>query len=177
MLAVLSSSRSIGIPTHSFTTSDGGTFDISKVKSILVDPKYAGSRDTTGETLIPPNLREFASTFATDLREVLGIKAIVSVAFVPQPDSIFLSIKDQPFSKYASGEASAEGYTFEVTNSGIVVHGASSLGVWWATRSLLQQSIISQGAIPLGNATDVPGWKTRGMMLDAGRHYYPPEVC
>jgi len=177
MLAVLSSPRSIGIPTHSFTTSDRGTYNISSVKSILVDPKYAGSRDTTGETLIPPNLREFAGTFAADLHEALGIKVTVSVAYTPQPDSIFLSIDDRPLYKYASGEASAEGYTFEVTNSGVAVHGASSLGVWWATRSLLQQSIISQGAIPLGRAIDVPGWKTRGMMLDAGRHYYPPEVC
>ncbi|KAI1810187.1 beta-hexosaminidase [Poronia punctata] len=172
---IISASGSIGIPVYPFTASGDGSYNISALKSILVDETYAGARDTSGETLIPPNLREFADVFAGDLQEALGIKVPVSVGAEPQPDSIFLSIDEEPTYEYVSGEPSAEGYTFEVTDSGIVISGASPLGVWWATRSLLQQSILSEGALPLGKAIDGPGWMTRGMMLDAGRHYYPPE--
>ncbi|KAI0393889.1 glycoside hydrolase family 20 protein [Xylariaceae sp. FL0594] len=175
LCAVECFSRSLGIPSYPFTTSGNGVYSISNLKSILVDNKFAESRDTSGETLIPPSLHQFAATFAADFHDILGINVTVSVVAETQPDSIFLTIQDQPSYEYASGEASAEGYTFEVTSSGITVSGASSLGVWWATRSLLQQSILSQGAIPWGKAVDVPGWKTRGMMLDAARHYYPPE--
>ncbi|KAJ7081364.1 putative beta-hexosaminidase [Mycena belliarum] len=29
--------------------------------------------------------------------------------------------------------------------------------------------------LPFGSGSDAPGWGTRGVMLDVGRHYYPPE--
>ncbi|KAI1422824.1 beta-hexosaminidase [Xylaria sp. FL1777] len=172
---VVSSSRLIGIPTLPFNALDSETYPISVITSIIVDHACADQVDTSGETLIPPRLRDFADTFATDIRHVLGINVSVFIASERQPDSIYLSLSEKASFQYASGEASSEGYVFEVTSSGITIRGASPLGVWWGTRSLIQQSILSKGKLPLGKSVDFPGWKIRGMMLDAARHYYPPQ--
>lgn len=176
LLAVASSSRLVGIPTLPFNASNDGTYPISAIRAIIVDRAHANHVDGSGETLIPPTLQEFAGTFAADLHDIWGLNVSVSAASKPQTHAIYLSLSESPTFSYASGEPSSEGYSFEVTASGITVHGASPLGVWWGTRSLLQQSILSNGSLPLGKSVDFPGWKIRGMMLDAGRHYYPPEV-
>ncbi|KAI0527732.1 beta-hexosaminidase [Xylaria bambusicola] len=173
--SVVSSARLIGIPTLPFNASAVGQYPVSAIKSILVDRAFANHVDQSGETLIPPTLRDFAGTFASDLHDIWRLDVSVSVASEPEPHAIYLSIAKTPFSRYANGVASPEGYAFEVTTSGIIVHGASPLGVWWGTRSLIQQAILSNGSLPLGKSVDSPGWKTRGMMLDAARHYYPPE--
>ncbi|KAI0429943.1 beta-hexosaminidase [Xylaria sp. FL1042] len=178
---VVSSSRLIGIPTLPFSALENGTYPISAIKTIVINHANANSVDESGETLIPPTLGEFADTFAADLRDTWGLDISISVASERQPHSIYLKILEQPSFWYANGEPSAEGYAFEVSTSGITILGASPLGVWWGTRSLIQQSILSDGELPLGRSVDFPGWKTRGMMLDAGRHYYPPkfivELC
>ncbi|TGJ84957.1 hypothetical protein E0Z10_g3797 [Xylaria hypoxylon] len=149
----------------SVTLYNGGTYPISAVKSIIVDRKYANEVDESGETLIPPRLHEFADTFAADLRDIWHLNVSVSVAEDRPPHSIYLTISEKTSFWYASGEVSSEGYAFEVTTSGITIHGASPL----------------EGELQLGKSVDFPGWKIRGMMLDAARHYYPPkfivELC
>ncbi|KAI1212330.1 glycoside hydrolase family 20 protein [Annulohypoxylon truncatum] len=173
--AVLVASRIVGIPVVPFTTSDSGTYSIKSLKSVVVDSKYAESRDEAGETLIPPTLQDFAKTFVGDLQSTLNLKIDTSLAEEPRPDSIFLTLGDP--SKYTdvSGAQTSEGYSLSVNASGIVISGASPLGVWWGTRTVLQQAILSNGSLEYGEADDAPGWGIRGMMLDAGRHYYPPE--
>lgn len=93
-----------------------------------------------------------------------------------EPDSVFLTLSDMPKYHYSSGEVSAEGYRLEVSPLGVTIRGASPLGVWWGTRSLLQLAILHNGQLPLGVSTDSPIWKVRGMMLDAARKYYPSQV-
>ncbi|KAI2471485.1 glycoside hydrolase family 20 protein [Annulohypoxylon bovei var. microspora] len=173
--AVLVASRIVGIPVVPFTTSDSGTYSIKSLKSLVVDSKYAESRDETGETLIPPSLQDFAKTFLDDLHSTLDLDIDTSIAEEPPSDAIFLTLGDS--SKYtdASGAQTSEGYTLSVNASGIVISGASPLGVWWGTRTVLQQAILANGSLGYGEADDAPGWGIRGMMLDAGRHYYPPE--
>ncbi|KAK6950378.1 hypothetical protein Daesc_008705 [Daldinia eschscholtzii] len=141
----------------------------------LSDSKFAESRDDTGETLIPPTLQDFANTFVDDLQDVLGLELSISVSNESASDTIFLTLGDP--SKYtdASGSQTSEGYTLSVDSSGVVISGASPLGVWWGTRTVLQQAVLFNGSLSYGEADDAPGWKTRGMMLDAARHYYPPE--
>ncbi|KAK5631938.1 hypothetical protein RRF57_007652 [Xylaria bambusicola] len=175
LCSVVSSTRLIGIPTLPFNASAGGQYPVSAISSIIVDRAYANHVDESGETLIPPTLHGFAGTFASDLHDIWGLNVSVSVASKPKPHAIYLSISKTLPSSYANGEASSEGYAFEVTTSGITVYGASPLGVWWGTRSLIQQAILSNGSLLLGKSVDSPGWKIRGMMLDAARHYYPPE--
>ncbi|KAI1158783.1 beta-hexosaminidase [Nemania serpens] len=176
-LYMLVGSRVIGIPTIPFHASDsGGTYNISAIKSIIVDEAYAEWVDKSGETLTPPSLHEFASVFSSDLNNIWGFQDISTIeASEPQSHSVFLTIHEKLPYKYASGEASAEAYVLEVTSSGVTIRGASPLGVWWGTRSLLQLALLSGGDLPIGKSVDVPGWKIRGMMLDAARHYYPSQ--
>lgn len=167
---------SVGIPNTPFISSSQGFYSISGLKALVVDSQYADFRDEAGETLIPPTLNNFASTFAGDLKSVLGIDIDVSTADVAQPDSIFLTVNSSAEYVGAGGVSTSEGYTLTVSPSGVVISGASPLGAWWGTRTVLQQAILSKGFIPHGEAKDAPGWGIRGMMLDAARHYYPPEV-
>ncbi|KAI0180225.1 glycoside hydrolase family 20 protein [Hypoxylon sp. FL1284] len=168
-------SRLVGIPTVPFTTSGDGAYSVTSLKALVVDSNFAESRDETGETLIPPTLQDFAKTFAADLSSVLDLDISLSNANEATQDSIFLTLGEP--SKYVdvTGAPTAEGYTLSVNSSGIVISGASPLGAWWGTRTILQQALLSNSSIPYGEGDDAPGWRTRGMMLDAGRHYYPPE--
>ncbi|RYO95132.1 hypothetical protein DL766_006345 [Monosporascus sp. MC13-8B] len=164
-----------GIPKAPFASSGYGAYSISDLNGIIVDSRYSDAHDETGETLIPPSLSDFASTFAEDLQSVLDIELDVSIADAAALDSVFLTVNESVEYLDASGARTAEGYTLTISPSGIVISGASPLGVWWGTRTLLQQAILSEGSIPLGRAKDAPGWGIRGMMLDVARHYYPPE--
>lgn len=170
------SAESVGIPKTPFISSGDGVYSISGLSGLVVDSQYSDFRDETGETLIPPTLNDFANTFAGDLQSVLDIELEVSIADTAQPDSIFLTMNETAEYLSASGATTSEGYTLTVSPSGVVISGASPLGAWWGTRTVLQQAILSKGSIPYGEATDAPGWGIRGMMLDAARHYYPPEV-
>lgn len=172
-------SRIVGIPVVPFgplTTSDDGNYSIKSLKTLVVDSKYFESRDETGETLIPPSLQDFANTFLNDLR-TLDLNLDISIDEEPGPDSIFLTLGDPRKYTDVSGALTSEGYSLSVDAYGIIITGASPLGAWWGTRTVLQQAILSNGSLAYGEADDAPGWGIRGMMLDAGRHYYPPEVC
>lgn len=135
------------------------------------------------DTLIPPTLYEFATVFAEDLSSIFSINASVvngSINATTSSGSLFLTLADDPsVYLYASGNLSSEGYTLSVTADAITITGASPIGVWWGTRTVLQQATLSssssEAGVPLGSGSDTPGWTTRGMMLDAGRHFYPVE--
>lgn len=170
------SCRIVGIPTIPFTAAGNGSLPISALNSITVDSLFADSRNEHGETLIPPSLLEFADTFKGDLHHALGLNVSRSVAKDARPHSIFLTVGDVGDYIDARGAPTYEGYTLSVSASGVRISGASALGVWWGTRTLLQLALISDGHIPFGTSKDAPGWPVRGMMLDDGRHYYPPSV-
>jgi hexosaminidase len=126
-----------GIPTVPLTAS-GGQIRLDEINSIIVDTRYANSVNLNGETLIPPSLHEFAETFAQDLKSIhvdVGCDAGASAS----NGSIFLTLGDSSDFLDAAGRESAEGYRLSVSDSGIEIAGASSLGVWWGTRTLLQQ--------------------------------------
>ena len=171
----LARSQLVGIPTTPYVKSGDTTFALSNVKTLVVDAAYADDRDTTGQTLIPPTLRDFANTFAADLKE-LGINANVTEGSNPASgDAIFLTLGDSTDSVDAAGRPTSEGYNLTTTSSGIIIAGASPLGTWWGTRTILQQAALQNGSIPTGTGVDAPGWGTRGMMLDCGRHFYPKD--
>lgn len=148
---------------------------MSSIKAIVVDAQYASSVDDSMATLIPPTLSEFAQTFADDLASIFNIDTTVTNGTNSTADSIFLTLGDPSAYLNASGDPSSEGYSLSVASDAITITGASPLGVWWGTRTLLQQATLNNGSIPLGSGTDTPGWATRGMMLDAARHFYPKE--
>jgi hexosaminidase len=165
----------VGIPTVPFKTASKNVFSLQDVKTIVVDPKYTDATDTNGETLIPPTLHQFAETFADDLRPYLSHQEVDVATYCVDSGQIYLTLGDPKDFLDAAGRPTSEGYTLLVTQSGITITGASPLGVWWGTRTVLQQATLNEGKLPLGSGTDAPGWGTRGVMLDAGRHYYPPD--
>lgn len=161
----------LGIPTVPFTTQSDSTFDISSIRSVTVDERYASATDEDGWTLIPPTLQEFASTFADDLREIAGCHISVDVGQGCGEHGIFITTDNSGEFADAAGRFTSEGYRIDVTEKNITITGASPLGAWWGTRTVLQQAVLNDGTIAIGSGTDAPGWGTRGVMLDGGRHY------
>ncbi|CAK7232118.1 hypothetical protein SCUCBS95973_008154 [Sporothrix curviconia] len=175
-----------GLPTVPFVAaSPPGLFSLRNIDAIVVDERYANATDEDGSTLILPTLLQFASTFAQDLESVFNLSVAVSVApagNTKEDGQLFLTIDKSDTSGFvdAAGRLTSEAYRLHVGSTGITATGASALGVWWATRTVLQLALLHADTsiplgIPLGNVTDSPGWATRGMMLDVGRHYYPPD--
>ncbi|OBT49922.1 hypothetical protein VE04_09895 [Pseudogymnoascus sp. 24MN13] len=176
-LHIQCSARWLGIPTVPFAASDaGGAFSLDQLYSIIVDEKYQDSVNVDGETLIPPTLMDFSKTFSEDLLSTFNLQVSVVAGKSAMPRSIFMTLGNASAFLDAAGRPTSEGYEIQVTEQGILVIGASPLGAWWATRSILQQGVLNKDLeLRLGNATDAPGWGIRGAVLDCGRHYYPPE--
>lgn len=156
-------------------TAKSASFSLKQLSSIVVDVEYQHSTDTKGETLIPPTLLDFASTFGDDLSPVLGFQIPITTAKTSTTKSIYLTLGEPGDYLDVAGRPTSEGYTIKVTIDGITITGASPLGVWWGTRSILQQAVLQNLDFSTGSGVDAPGWSTRGIMLDCGRHYYPPE--
>jgi hexosaminidase len=179
----------VGIPTVPFT-STGDTINTTSITSFVIDSVSADSTDKDGWTEIPPTLSEFAQIFADDWKKLTGCSVSVQLLYgndlyAAEQDSAALIIavnQSLAGSVDAAGRSTSEGYTIEVSPStGVKVTGASALGAWWGTRTILQQVILGKGLIATGNGLDAPGWDTRGVMLDGGRHFYPidflEELC
>lgn len=172
----------LSLPTIPFTpSSNGSKFSLQSVERVVVDTSFAQARDHDGWTLIPPTLSEFAKTFGTDWTDVVGSNVSISEGSSCGTNEIFLTLGNNTDFVDIAGRPTSEAYSIQVTKSGVTIKGASPLGVWWGTRSILQQAVLNNGTIEIGTGVDAPGWNTRGVMLDAGRHYYPPgfivEMC
>lgn len=154
----------LGVPTVPFLAK-GGSLDLTDVKSIVVDTKHGSARDTCGQTLIPPTLDEFAKTFAKDWADVVGDIVSLKHGAVPGSKSVFLTIGNDSHFRDAAGRWTSEAYELRVSSDGIIIKGASPLGVWWGTRSVLQQAALHDGKIDIGSGIDSPGWGTRGVMV------------
>ena len=156
----------IGLPTVPFTASEGGrSLDLSRIDSIVVDPTYAQTKDEDGWTLIPPTLNEFAQTFAADLKEIVGEHCAVRSERWGDSESIYLTVGNDSEFRDVAGRWTSEACKIEVKDNGVVVTGASPLGVWWGTRTILQQASLNQGKIAMGSGIDSPGWGTRGVFV------------
>ncbi|KAF2278770.1 glycoside hydrolase [Westerdykella ornata] len=153
-------------------------------KSIYIDRSFSDNVDTDGLTLIPPTAYEFAETFREDLSSLLNTSFTLEEVDQFPPVGIFLG----PFREngtqltYENGLATSEGYELEIKSAAIYIGGTGSRGMFWGTRTLLQQILIANGtSLPLGRTVDAPAYATRGYMLDAGRKWYSPsflkELC
>ncbi|KAJ5632824.1 hypothetical protein N7490_009163 [Penicillium lividum] len=165
--------RLLTVPIVPFTET-GGSYDLSRVTGIVVDSRYFDAVDNQGQTLIPPTLGEFAETFQGDLKSVFGLDLKLTKGAKRTENTIFLTLGNNTGFKDAAGRFTSEGYELKVDNDGVVVTGASPLGAWWATRSIIQAA-TGDSTLPKGSGVDAPGWGTRGVMLDAGRHFYPAD--
>lgn len=78
-----------------------------------------------------------------------------------------------------------EGYTLNVTNSGVIIKANTQAGLYYGVQSLLQllpaqiesKSVASntKWAIPAVEITDYPRFGWRGLMLDVSRHFFTKE--
>lgn len=154
-----------GIPTVPFEPSGDGILNFSSIARIIVDESKADVVNDEGLTLIPPTLLEFAETFAKDIASVWDQNVSVSVGSQGGDDAVLLTLGESNEYIDAAGRETSEGYTLETSDKGVTITGASPLGVWWGTRTLLQQVILGEGSVPAGVAVDSPGWKERGVMV------------
>ncbi|PYH44571.1 glycoside hydrolase [Aspergillus saccharolyticus JOP 1030-1] len=166
-LSITGYSRFLTVPTTPFIERNGTSFSIRQLASIV--------------TLIPPTLHEFATTFQEDLRSSLGLEVPITFNKKRGRNAIFLTLTNHTSFQDAAGRWTSEGYALDIDSHGITIAGASPLGVWWGSRSVIQAAVLNGYALPHGSAVDAPGWSSRGVMLDVGRHYYPPhfliELC
>ncbi|KAF2014815.1 glycoside hydrolase family 20 protein [Aaosphaeria arxii CBS 175.79] len=163
--------------TSNNTSSTG--FSLSNApKTIYLDSAFADRTDTTGLTLIPPTAKEFAETFRSDLEQLFGTGWTVEVVDnLPSTGILLGSFKgDTSEVKYENGVETEEGYELEISADSIFIGGTGSRGMFWGTRTLLQELLIAKGSsLTPGRVIDAPAYRTRGYMLDAGRKWYTPE--
>ncbi|KAI0079563.1 glycoside hydrolase [Panus rudis PR-1116 ss-1] len=134
----------------------------------------------------------YAKILREDLLTVTSFACLQPVAVVTEPplDSILrILLTLDPSLKFVlfNGDPTDEGYTMDIARKTVTITGTAPVGVWWGTRTLLQQVVLalkdnSKGIdLPLGKIHDSPGWEVRGFMLDAGRHWFDigflSELC
>lgn len=155
-------------------TSTQGYLLSKSPRNIYIDSKFAATRDTEGLTLIPPSAHEFAETFRTDISSLFdGNWTLEQVTELPHT-GIFLGPfrGDASQLTYENGVVTEEGYELEVTADRIYIGGSGARGMFWGTRTLLQELLIANGTtLGPGRIVDAPAYATRGYMLDAGRKW------
>lgn len=112
-----------------------------------------------------PELVRIAREFADDYNVMFGLELKVVNDKAKAGDFIFKLKKNDELGK--------EGYQIDIGKV-VVVTAPQHIGVYWATRTLLQ--IAEQDEkhkIPQGIITDFPDFASRGFMLDCGRKFIP----
>ncbi|KAI0094365.1 glycoside hydrolase [Irpex rosettiformis] len=190
--SVLDSAPDISSPpnfvpaVHSFRATGNNAFYVPSNLHVIVDTGNASSTQDDGLTLIPPSLHDFAQTFASDLQELFPrTSAAVSLGSETTlnrlSDYVFLTLGQNSNHTLADGSSTTEGYELQVTARGVKVNASGPKGAFWGTRTLLQGLVLTNGQFPASVINDQPDWRTRGLMLDVGRHWYPidflKEVC
>lgn len=157
----------IGIPSVPFDRAGSMSFDLKELSLLVVDQRFAAAMNSNGETTIPPTLSAFAEVFQADL-QTLGIDLPLKNLSSPfQKNALYLTLTNHAGFVDAAGRKTSEAYAITVMADGIVVAGASPLGVWWGTRTVMQQAVLGGMTLPLGTAVDAPGWGTRGIMVSS----------
>ncbi|KAJ6486918.1 glycoside hydrolase [Mycena sanguinolenta] len=160
----------------SFTTSDGPGFLLSSATQIVVDSAF----QNTGS----PSLLNYAETFRDELVSLTGFTSLPGIQAGslegPQISSVIFLTLGATGHEYFNGVATDEGYDFAISSQSYIINGSGPIGVWWGTRTLLQQIVLTTGSsdgipLPAGSGSDTPGWETRGFMLDAARHWFEPS--
>lgn len=110
-------------------------------------------------------LLRIARLFANDYNEMFGRCPEVVAGKGKAGDFVLTLRKDKDLGK--------EGYTVKITDR-VLVSAPEAVGVYWATRTLLQMADASeQQQLPQGEIRDFPDYALRGFMLDCGRKFIP----
>lgn len=110
-------------------------------------------------------LRHIAEELAQDCQDLLGFRLNV-VEGKPGAGDIVLRLK-------GDRKLGREGYAMSIGKQ-IAISAPQPIGVYWATRTLLQMAEQSEDHIlPSGVIRDWPDYPLRGFMLDCGRKFIP----
>ena len=110
-------------------------------------------------------LLRIARMFAADYAEMFGKTLEVVAGKAKQGDFVFALRKDKALGK--------EGYAVKITDR-VSVSAPEYIGVYWATRTLLQMADQTQNQqLPRGVIRDFPDYALRGFMIDCGRKFIP----
>ncbi|KAH9932422.1 glycoside hydrolase [Amylocystis lapponica] len=177
VLSVFGAGLQPQIPAVASFTAGQGVYELLPNVQIVVDSAHAHDGS--------PSAYDFAQTFRADLMSVAGYAWILPVEVLPEEiwyaPTIHIIIDPSLSFTHYNGKSTLEGYEFEITESTYTIKAAGAIGAWWGTRTLLQQAALTlaDGAksitFPQGSGSDVPGWEIRGVMLDAGRHYFKTD--
>ncbi|ORY62343.1 beta-N-hexosaminidase [Pseudomassariella vexata] len=176
------------VPPPPFANGSSGGLTLDNMsKTIYITSNLASHRDSEGLTLIPPSGYDFASILQDELSSITQWDwSLEVVDAVSEGNSgIFLDLIAANASAnftYENGIPTEEGYTLYVDEETAYIGGSGSRGMWWGTRTLLQQLMLSNGtSVPAITIMDAPAYATRGYMLDAGRKWYSlaflKEMC
>lgn len=112
-----------------------------------------------------PALKQIAEQLSEDYFTLFNRKLPVD-AGKPLKGDISLDIKKDK-------NLGREGYAVRIGNN-VEVSAPEAIGVYWATRTLLQMSEQTSGHhLPKGTIRDYPDYEMRGFMMDCGRKYIP----
>lgn len=112
-----------------------------------------------------PELLRVARLFASDYKEMFGKTMNVATGKGRKGDFVFSLQKDK--------ELGREGYSVRIADR-VEVTAPQGIGVYWATRTLLQMAASGEEqALPKGAIRDFPDYALRGFMIDCGRKYIP----
>lgn len=151
-------------------------------KTIYIFNSFAPVRDISSLDSIWPRADEFAEVFRQDITALTGsewmLKSIDELCDNDKGIVLGAFRGDETELSYENGEATEEGYEidYHFTNGTIFIGGTGARGMFWGTRTLLQQLLygVDRASIPFsaGKIVDAPAYATRGFMLDAGRKWY-----
>ncbi len=114
-----------------------------------------------------PELIDVAKAFASDYQVMFGESIAVSTEKPHAGDIVFRIHKEKGMPD--------EGYRIEIGKQ-VVISAPQPIGVYWATRSLLQMAEQDNTqAWPCGNIKDYPDYPVRGFMLDCARKFIPMD--
>lgn len=112
-----------------------------------------------------PGLQKIARQFAADYKALFGVLPEIAERKPCKGDFFFTIKRDKKLEK--------EGYDI-VIGDYVKVSANEPVGVYWATRTLLQMGEqYKNGNLPKGHIRDWPDYGIRGLLIDCGRKFIP----
>ena len=112
-----------------------------------------------------PGLQKIARQFAADYKALFGVLPEIAEGKPCKGDFFFTIKRDKQLEK--------EGYDI-VIGDDVKVSANEPVGVYWATRTLLQMGEqYKNGNLPKGHIRDWPDYGIRGLLIDCGRKFIP----
>lgn len=112
-----------------------------------------------------PGLQKIARQFAADYKALFGVLPEIAEGKPCKGDFFFTIKRDKKLEK--------EGYDI-VIGDYVKVSANEAVGVYWATRTLLQMGEqYKNGNLPKGHIRDWPDYGIRGLLIDCGRKFIP----